>query len=109
MFATTVFATKNTRESGRSTCHRAPRQDDQSTQCNCRINGRQFHGTVWAGLLVFTFSGQDQFNNPIVVVIILVFVVSLPLQIYLINASLAVNDILYQSRISMYFGTLETF
>jgi len=52
-------------------------------------------GKAFAGLLVFTFSGQDQFNNQFVVVIILVFVVSLPLQIYLINASLAVNDILY--------------
>jgi len=52
-------------------------------------------GKAFAGLLVFTFSGQDQFNNPFVVMIILVFVVSLPLQIYLINASLAVNDILY--------------
>jgi len=52
-------------------------------------------GKAFAGLLVFTFSGQDQFNNPFVVVIIIVFVVSLPLQIYLVNASLAVNDILY--------------
>ena len=52
-------------------------------------------GKAFAGLLVFTFSGQNQFNNPFVIVIILVFVVSLPLQIYLINASLAVNDILY--------------
>jgi len=52
-------------------------------------------GKAFAGLLLFTFSGQDQFNSPFVVVIILVFAVSLPLQIYLINASLAVNDILY--------------
>jgi len=52
-------------------------------------------GKAFAGLPVFTFSGQDQFNNPFVFVIILVFLVLLPLQIYLINASLAVNNILY--------------
>jgi drug/metabolite transporter (DMT)-like permease len=52
-------------------------------------------GKAFAGLLLFTFSGEDQFNNPFVVLIVVIFVVSLPLQIYLINASLAVNDILY--------------
>jgi drug/metabolite transporter (DMT)-like permease len=53
-------------------------------------------GKAFAGLLVFSFSGEDQFNHdPFVVVIVGVFLVSLPLQIYLINASLAVNDLLY--------------
>ena len=52
-------------------------------------------GKAFSGLLVFTISGQDEFNDPFVGLIIVVFVVSLPLQVYLINASLAVNDILY--------------
>jgi drug/metabolite transporter (DMT)-like permease len=52
-------------------------------------------GKAFSGLLVFTISGQDQFNDPFVAIIIVVFLVSLPLQVYLINASLAVNDILY--------------
>ena len=52
-------------------------------------------GKAFSGLLVFTFSGEDQFHDSFVVVIVLVFTVSLPLQIYLINASLAVNDMLY--------------
>jgi len=52
-------------------------------------------GKGFSGLLVFTLSGQDQFNDPFVAIIIVVFVVSLPLQVYLINASLVVNDILY--------------
>jgi len=52
-------------------------------------------GKAFSGLLVFTFSGEDQFNDPFVVIIIVVFVISLPLQIYLINESLVVNDILY--------------
>jgi len=52
-------------------------------------------GKAFSGLLVFTISGQDQFNDPFVALIIVVFVVSLPLQVYLINASLVVNDLLY--------------
>ena len=52
-------------------------------------------GKGFSGLLVFTLSGQDQFNDPFVAIIIVVFVVSLPLQVYLINASLVVNNILY--------------
>ena len=52
-------------------------------------------GKAFSGLLVFTISGQDQFNDPFVAVIIVVFLVSLPLQVYLINASLVVNDLLY--------------
>ena len=52
-------------------------------------------GKAFSGLLFVTLSGQDQFNDPFVAVILVVFAVSMPLQIYLINASLAVNDILY--------------
>lgn len=52
-------------------------------------------GKAFSGLLVFTISGQDQFNDPFAALIIVVFVVSLPLQVYLINASLVVNDMLY--------------
>ena len=52
-------------------------------------------GKAFSGLLVFTISGQDQFNDPFVALIIVVFVVSLPLQVYLINASLVVNDLPY--------------
>jgi len=52
-------------------------------------------GKAFSGLLVFTFSGEDQFHDGFVAVIVLVFTVSLPLQIYLINKSLAVNDMLY--------------
>ena len=52
-------------------------------------------GKAFSGLLVYTISGNDQFTDPFVIVIVLVFVVSLPLQIFLINASLAVNDLLY--------------
>jgi len=52
-------------------------------------------GKAFSGLLIFTFSGEDQFNDPFVVIIVVVFFISLPLQIYLINESLVVNDILY--------------
>lgn len=52
-------------------------------------------GKAFSGLLVITFSGQDEFNDPFAVMIVVVFAVSLPLQIHLINCSLEVNDILY--------------
>ena len=52
-------------------------------------------GKAFSGLLVYTISGNDQFTDPFVIVIVLVFLISLPLQIFLINASLAVNDLLY--------------
>jgi len=53
-------------------------------------------GKAFAGLLLFSFSGEDQFtHNPFVVLIVGVFLVSLPLQVYLINASLVVKDLLY--------------
>ena len=52
-------------------------------------------GKAFSGLLMIAFSGQDEFNDPFAVMIVIILVVSLPLQIYLINCSLEVNDILY--------------
>jgi len=52
-------------------------------------------GKAFSGLLTFTISGRDQLNDPFVVIIIVVFIVSLPLQIYLINTFLVVNNMLY--------------
>jgi len=69
-------------------------------------------GKALSGLLFVSISGNDQFNNdPFVLVIVVVFAVSLPLQIYLINTSLAVNDILFHVPnfyVFWYIGNIAT-
>eukprot|EP00286_Rhodomonas_abbreviata_P018606 CAMPEP_0181296652 /NCGR_PEP_ID=MMETSP1101-20121128/4819_1 /TAXON_ID=46948 /ORGANISM="Rhodomonas abbreviata, Strain Caron Lab Isolate" /LENGTH=440 /DNA_ID=CAMNT_0023401533 /DNA_START=220 /DNA_END=1539 /DNA_ORIENTATION=- len=52
-------------------------------------------GKAFSGLLLPTLMGDNQFTSPFVVVVVLVFCVSLPSQIYLIDQSLEVNDALY--------------
>ena len=52
-------------------------------------------GKAFSGLLLPTLMGDNQFTSPFVVLIVLVFCVSLPTQIYLIDQSLTVNDALY--------------
>ena len=69
-------------------------------------------GKAFSGLLFVSISGNDQFSDdPFVVVILLVFAASLPLQIYLINKSLAVNDILFHAPnffVFWYIGNIAT-
>jgi hypothetical protein len=69
-------------------------------------------GKAFSGLLFVSISGEDQFNDdPFVLVILVVFAVSLPLQIHLINASLAVNDILFHIPnfyVFWYVGNIAT-
>jgi len=69
-------------------------------------------GKAFSGLLFVSMSSQDQFkDDPFVIVIVVVFAVSLPLQIHLINASLAVNDILFHMPnfyVFWYLGNITT-
>jgi hypothetical protein len=51
-------------------------------------------GKAFSGLIILSFTGQNQFTDVFTVLIVLVFLVSLPTQLVLINKSLAINDAL---------------
>jgi len=51
-------------------------------------------GKAFSGLILLTFGGDNQFTDTFTVVIVAVFLVSLPTQLVLINMSLAINDAL---------------
>ena len=51
-------------------------------------------GKAFSGLIILTFTGHNQFTGVFTVLIVLVFLVSLPTQLVLINKSLAINDAL---------------
>ena len=51
-------------------------------------------GKAFSGLILLTLGGDNQFTDIFTVVIVAVFLVSLPTQLVLINMSLAVNDAL---------------
>jgi drug/metabolite transporter (DMT)-like permease len=51
-------------------------------------------GKAFSGLMLLTMSGNNQFKDVFTVVIVMVFLVSLPSQLVLINMSLAINDAL---------------
>jgi len=52
-------------------------------------------GKAFSGLLIPTLLGDNQFTEPFVVLVVMVFLISLPLQLVLINVSLSVNDALF--------------
>eukprot|EP00960_Hanusia_phi_P074009 768136-Hanusia_phi.AAC.2 len=52
-------------------------------------------GKAFSGLIIPSITGSNQFTDPFVAVIIVVFCISLPSQLFLINESLSVNDALY--------------
>ncbi|EKX55433.1 hypothetical protein GUITHDRAFT_160462 [Guillardia theta CCMP2712] len=52
-------------------------------------------GKAFSGLIIPSITGSNQFTDPFVAVIIVVFCISLPSQLFLINKSLSVNDALY--------------
>ena len=51
-------------------------------------------GKAFSGLILLSFGGDNQFTDVFTVIIVLVFLVSLPSQLVLINMSLAINDAL---------------
>ena len=51
-------------------------------------------GKAFSGLIILTFTGHNQFTGVFTVLVVLVFLVSLPTQLVLINKSLAINDAL---------------
>eukprot|EP00960_Hanusia_phi_P009889 288313-Hanusia_phi.AAC.2 len=77
----------------RSNVHSAVREG--APPCRPRQSLTSLPCQAFSGLLIPTLLGDNQFTEPFVVLVVMVFLISLPLQLVLINVSLSVNDALF--------------